>query len=65
MQLTRLKAKEIVDDFMDDPIKKLPASMPIADLCANRRCALLLTPSGKTDRTAYDYLREVAVNFIN
>nr|BAK01283.1 predicted protein [Hordeum vulgare subsp. vulgare] len=52
---------------MDRPIKPLPASTTLQDLCSSptKKCALLLTPAGKTDRTAHDYLKEVAVGFIN
>jgi hypothetical protein len=63
--LARVKAKEIVDDFMDNPIKPVPSTTSLEGLCGVRKCALLLTPPGKKDRTAFEYLQEVAVNFIN
>ncbi len=31
----------------------------------NKRCALLFTNGAKQDRTAYEYLAEIAINFIN
>lgn len=67
MQLTRLKSKEIVDDFFANPIKKIIEPSKLTDICAFpfKKCALLFTHSHKADRTAYDYLKEVAVNFIN
>jgi hypothetical protein len=54
-----MKSKEIVDDFMDKPIKPISATISLTELCAspNKKCALLLTAAGKTDRTAYDYLK--------
>lgn len=52
---------------MDNPIKTISVTTPLTELCtsSNKKCALLLTPAGKTDRTAYDYLKDIAVEFIN
>lgn len=52
---------------MDNPIKRIAKTDKLADLCAfpMKKCAFLFTHSAKADRTAYDYLKEVAVNFIN
>lgn len=67
MQLTRLKSKEIVDDFVNKPIKTIEGTDKLAEICAfpTKKCALLFTHSSKTDRTAYDYLKDIAINFIN
>lgn len=64
---TRLKSKLVIDDFFDKPIKSIEGTDKLAELCAFpfKKCALLFTDSTKQDRTAYDYLKEVAKNFIN
>lgn len=67
MQQTRLKSKEIIDAFFERPIKLIEGTDKIAEICAFpfKKCALLFTDSDKYDRTAYEYLKEVAKNFIN
>ena len=62
-----MKSKEIVDDFVDRPIKPIEGRDKLAEICAfpTKKCALLFTNSNKADRTAYDYLKEIAINFIN
>lgn len=62
-----MKSKEIVDEFMDKPIKEIAGSDKIAEICAfpYKKCALLFTHSSRADRTAYDYLKDIAINFIN
>ena len=39
----------------------------LASLCAFpfKKCAILFTDSTKVDRTAYEYLKDAAQNFIN
>lgn len=52
---------------MDKPIKEIVHSQKLSQLCAFpfKKCALLFTSSNKKDRTAFEYLKEVAKNFIN
>jgi len=65
--VTRLKSKEIVDLFLAQPIKPIGGSDKLAEICAfpTKKCALYFSHPKKTDRTAYDYLSDVAKNFIN
>jgi hypothetical protein len=62
-----MKSKEIVDDFVDKPIKPIAGTDKLAEICnfPTKKCALLFTPAGKADRTAYDYIKDIAINFIN
>lgn len=52
---------------MDKPIKEIAGTDKIAEICAFpiKKCALLFTHSSRSDRTAYDYLKDIAINFIN
>lgn len=52
---------------MEKPIKEIAGTDKIAEICAfpHKKCALLFTHSSRSDRTAYDYLKDIAINFIN
>jgi hypothetical protein len=66
-QQTRLKSKAVIDEFFEHPVKAIEGTDKLAEICAfpYKKCALLFSDSSKFDRTAYDYLKEVAKNFIN
>ena len=62
-----MKSSEIVEDFRKQPIRQVEKSDKLESICSlpSKKCALLFTHGGKKDRTAYEYLEEIAINFIN
>lgn len=62
-----MKSTEIVEDFKKQPIRQVEKSDKLESICSlpSKKCALLFTHGLKKDRTAYEYLQEVAINFIN
>lgn len=57
-QQTRLKAKDIIDKFMEQPIDPITDDTKLVDLCAfpTKKCAFVFTDSNKRDRTSVDYV---------
>lgn len=62
-----MKATELFEDFKREPIKPISKADNLTNICAisSKKCALLFTKGSNKDRTAYEYLKEIAVNFIN
>ncbi len=61
-----MKATKIIEEFKAKPVRSIEKDVTIETICiASKKCALLFTHGNKKDRTAYEYLSEVAINFIN
>lgn len=62
-----MKATEVVEDFRKQPIRQIQKAEKLESVCGlpSKKCALLFTHGARKDRTAYEYLQEVAINFIN
>jgi hypothetical protein len=67
IKLTLRKSNEVLDDFKRQPVKQIVRTDNLSNICIfpNKRCVLLFTHGKNRDRTAYEYLEEVALNFIN
>jgi hypothetical protein len=63
---TKLKVKDIIDDFMDHPVKNITASTLVEELCAEpyKKCIFYFyDPS--SDTTKLEYLELEALDFVN
>lgn len=59
-----MKAAQMIESFKKRPIRSIENGK-LENICiASKKCVLLFTHP-KKDRTAYQYLEDIAINFIN